>query len=378
MTRARIPVAGPWVTDLEVAYTADAARNAWYEHSGEYPLRFEEAFASFLGRHRAISLPSATSGIHLALAAAGIGPGDEVVVPALTWIATSAPVHYLGAEPVLVDVEPATWCISPSSFADAITDRTAAVIAVDLYGGVPEWREVEAIAAAHDLFVLEDAAEAVGSRYRGQLAGSFGDASVFSFHGSKTLTTGEGGLVAMDSPDLAERVALLRDHGRLPDDRFFNNTEVAYKYKMSALQAAFGLAQLERVGELVEKKRKIFSWYYERLHADERFMLNAEPPGTTNSYWMVTIVLASSLAIDVRALMATFGHHGIDTRPMFRPLHLIPAYAGSRVAERAAARVPVATSLDGRGLNLPSALSIEESDVDRVVEVLLRAVEEAG
>ncbi|MDX6244615.1 MAG: perosamine synthetase, partial [Frankiales bacterium] len=184
------PVAGPWITDLEQKYVADAVRDGWYERAGEWPARLEGDFAAAVGRQHAFALPSCTAGLHLALAALGVGPGDEVVVPEATWIASSAPVSYVGATPVFADIDPVTWCLSADSLAAAITERTRAVIVVDLYGGMPDWAALAAVTEPAGIPLIEDAAEAVGSTWRGRPAGGFGVASAFSFHGSKTLTTG--------------------------------------------------------------------------------------------------------------------------------------------------------------------------------------------
>lgn len=372
MTAERIPVAGPWITDKEIAYVTDAVATNWYEQAGEYVSRFESAFAAHTGRAFAVSLPSCTAGLHLTLAALGIGPGDEVIVPELTWIASSAPVSYVGATPVFVDVDSATWCLTPASIRAALTDRTKAIIAVDLYGSMPDYPEIQRLADEHGITVIEDAAEAVGSRLGGAPAGAFGVASVFSFHGSKTLTTGEGGMLVTDDEELAGRVNALRDHGREPRDRTFSNVEVGFKYKMSSLQAALGLAQLERLDELVDRKRQLFSWYRDRLsgHVD----LNAEPPGSYNSYWMVTAVVPEGCSMRTPALMAAFDELNIDTRPCFHPLSSIPAYAG-RGRGDASRRHPVSYSVSPRGINLPSALTLGEEHVDRVASALIRLID---
>ena len=188
-----IPVAGPWVTEKEVRYTADAAANGWYSSHNVYPERFERGFAEYVGVAHATSLPSCTSALHLALAALGIGPGDEVIVPDATWIATSAPISYVGAAPVFADIDGESWCLDPAALERAISPRTKAAIVVDLYGNMADMDAIAAIAKKHGIAIIEDAAEAVGSEYRGRKAGSFGDVATFSFHGSKTLTTGEGG-----------------------------------------------------------------------------------------------------------------------------------------------------------------------------------------
>ena len=247
----RIPVSGPWITQKEIDYVTDAAAHAWYSQANMYHERFEKAFAEYVGVRFATALPSCTSAIHLALLALGVGPGDEVVVPDVTWIASAAPITYVGATPVFADIEPDTWCLSADSFEACITPRTRAVIPVDLYGNMPDMDALGKVAARHGVAVVEDAAEAIGSEYRGRKAGSFGDAATFSFHGSKTLTTGEGGMLLANDEKIFRRASFLRDHGRAPGDKLFYNTEVAYKYKMSSMQAALGLAQLERIEELV-------------------------------------------------------------------------------------------------------------------------------
>src|SRR6266576_5644969 len=256
----RIPVAGPSITQKEIDYVTDAVTNAWYGNANVYHERFEKAFADYLGLTYAIALPSCTSAIHLSLLALGVGPGDEVVVPDATWIATAAPITYVGATPVFADIDEGTWCLSAGSFQECITGKTKAVIPVDLYGNMPDMDEILEVAARNNISVIEDAAEAAGAEYKGKKAGSFGDAGVFSFHGSKTLTTGEGGMLVTDRDDIHRQVLFLRDHGRQPGDNLFRNTEVAYKYKMSSMQAALGLAQLERIDELIEHKREIFDW----------------------------------------------------------------------------------------------------------------------
>jgi perosamine synthetase len=365
-----IPVSGPWITQKEVDYVADAAANAWYSNANCYHERFEKTFASYLNVRFAMALPSCTSAIHLSLAAKGIGPGDEVIVPEATWIASAAPVSYVGATAVFADIDPETWCMSPESFTACITPRTKAVIPVDLYGNVPDWENLRRIADKHNIFIVEDAAEAVGSEYKGRRAGSLGDTGVFSFHGSKTLTAGEGGLLATDHEEIYRRALFLRDHGRSPGDRMFFNTEVAFKYKMSSLQAALGLAQLERVEELVARKREIFSWYRARLADLPGVTLNAEPPGTRNSFWMVTIVLDQGYGIRKADLMEAFGREQIDTRPFFNPLSSLPAYRDFDHACQARERNRVAYRISATGLNLPSALNLTEKQVERVCQVL--------
>ena len=339
-------IAGPWITEKEVEYVSDAARNGWYENATLYRDRFESAFSEYVGRRYAITLPSCTSGLHLSLLTLGVGSGDEVIVPEITWIATAAPIVYVGATPVFADVDPESWCITAAAIEEARTPRTKAVIVVDLYGNMPDMDPILALG----LPVIEDAASAIGAVYDGRMAGSFGDISVFSFHGSKTLTTGEGGMLVTDYEEIYRKCLFLRDHGREPGDHTFRNTEVAYKYKMSDIQAALGLAQLERIDELVGRKRRIFGWYRDRL--DGR--MNSEAPNVFNTYWMTTVLLDRFEELRDR----------MDCRPMFHPLSSLPAFSWLPTRRLN----PVAYGL--RGINLPSSLNMTEEDVEVVVRCL--------
>lgn len=370
----RIPVAGPSITQREIDYVTDAVTNAWYGNANTYHRRFETAFAAYVGRKYAIALPSCTSAIHLSLLALGVEKGDEVIIPDSTWIASAAPISYVGATPVFVDVDEQTWCIRPETFEAAITDRTKAVILVDLYGSMPDMDRLLTIARARDIAVIEDAAEAIGSAYCGRLAGAFGEVSVFSFHGSKTLTTGEGGMLVTDRQDLYERAQFLRDHGRRPGDTQFFNTEVAFKYKMSSMQAALGLAQLERIDELVQRKRQIFGWYRQAFSEDDGIRLNAEPAGTRNSYWMVTAVWERSFRRGKNGIVEAMREGGIDVRPFFHPLSSLPAYEGVAGVKAATLNNIVSYDISSRAVNLPSGFTLAPDDVPRIRKTLLRAL----
>jgi perosamine synthetase len=366
----RVPIAGPSITPKEIAYVTDAVTRCWYQEANDYHERFQRAFADYLGLKYAMALPSCTSAIHLALAALGIGPGDEVIVPESTWIATAAPINYVGATPVFADVDEDTWCLSAASLAQRLSSRTKAVIAVDLYGGLPDYDALRAVCGPRGIPIIEDAAEAIGAEFRGKRAGSLGDVGVFSFHGSKTLTTGEGGMLVTDRADVLSRAEMLQNHGQAPDDRLYFNTEVGFKYKMSSMQAALGLAQLERIDELVARKRQIFAWYREELSAVEGIGLNQEPSGTKNSYWMVTAVIDEAFALPKAQLMEAFSAERIDTRPFFYPLSSLPAYGSLGGEAKWEAENAIAYRLSRQAVNLPSALNLTRGDVVRVCESL--------
>jgi perosamine synthetase len=367
----RIPVSGPSITEREIEYVTDAVKNAWYSQNKVYNERFEKAFADYLGVSFATSLPSCTSAIHLSLLALNIGKGHEVIVPDITWIASSAPISYVGATPVFADIDRKTWCISAESFEELISPRTKAVVVVDLYGNMPDADAIRKIAYQHDVAVIEDAAESVGGVYKGRKAGSFGDTGVFSFHGSKTLTTGEGGMLVTDNEAIYKRCLILSDHGRDPEDvRMFWQREVGFKYKMSCLQAALGLAQLERIDELVRRKRQIFSWYESELKAVDGLTLNYQAPNTKSTYWMVTVILDEIFGIEKEKLIGLLSDKNIDSRPFFYPLSSLPPYAGVKQAQEAQKRNKNAYSIARWGVNLPCGMNMTLEKVRYVCDSL--------
>jgi perosamine synthetase len=369
-----IPVAGPWITQKEIDYVADAAAHAWYENANIFHERFEKAFSHYIGTKYAMALPSCTSAIHLSLLSLGIGKRDEVIVPDLTWIATAAPITYVGASPVFADCNEKTWCISSDAFQECISPHTKAVIPVDLYGNMPDMDAIRDIAYDHGINIIEDAAEAIGSEYHGKLSGSFGDTGVFSFHGSKTMTTGEGGMLVTDRKDLYDRCLALRDHGRAPGEKMFWNAEVGYKYKMSSMQAALGLAQLERIDELVNRKRQIFTWYQQNLQSIGGITLNCEPSGTKNSYWMVTAIFDPKFRLVKEEIMQRMKENDIDLRPFFYPLSSEPAYSSLPAAHTAQERDVVSYRISPYGVNLPCGMNMTSEQVNYVCDAVKKVV----
>jgi perosamine synthetase len=279
-------------------------------------------------------------------------------------------VSYVGATPVFADIQSATWCLAPDSLSHCITKRTKAVIAVGLYGNMPDMDGLLAVTARHGIPLIEDAAEALGAEYQGKKAGSFGVTGVFSFHGSKTLTTGEGGMLVTNRKDLHRRVLFLRDHARSAGEKMFWNTEVGQKYRMSELQAALGLAQLERLEELLERKREAFKWYQEELSGIAGLTLNPEPLAGRNSYWMITAVLDPAVGLEKEHLIKELRRKNIDCRPFFYPLSSLPSYARLPQAAEARARNGICYATCPYGVNLPSALNLTRSQVAYVCDVL--------
>lgn len=364
------PISGPWITEKEIEYVKDAVTNAWYSKANMYNERFEKTFANYLDMRFAITLPSCTSAIHLSLLALEVGVDDEVIIPDITWIASAAPITYVGATPVFADIDEKSWCLSGESFRHLITDKTKAVIPVDLYGNMPEMQEIRHIAHKYNIAIIEDAAEAIGSEYEGQKAGSFGETGVFSLHGSKTLTTGEGGMLVTNIEDLFNRCLFLRDHGKNPGDKMFFNSEVAYKYKMSSMQAALGLAQLERIDELIEHKCRIYGWYRSELGPIKEITLNYEAPNIKNTYWMVTVIIDPKFRLNKETLILRMREKGIDCRPFFYPLSSLPAYEKSQQAKLARKRNKTAYKINQFGVNLPSGMNMTKEKVSFVCKTL--------
>jgi perosamine synthetase len=358
-----IPITGPSITEKEVKYVSEATRNGWYKNANKYIGEFERKFSSYIGTKYAIATSSCTGALHIALASLGIGKGDEVIVPDITWIATAAAVRYVGARPVFADIEPDTWCIDPRKMEKKITKRTKAVIPVHLYGHPADMAAIMAVAKRHNLRVIEDAAESIGSLYNGRKTGSFGDFSCFSFHGTKILTTGEGGILLTNNGRLYKRAYFLSNQGK--SKKPFWNTEVGLKYKMSNMQAALGTVQLSRIEEMIGKKIEIFNWYKERLGDVPGIKLNAERPGCKNNYWMITAILDKKFGLKKEALMKKLLKYGIVSRPFFYPLSSLPPFSEKT-------NNSVAYSLSPYALHFPCGLNITRSQVGYVCGTLLK------
>ncbi len=364
-----IPINKPSITELEISYVNDAITNGWGEHCYDYIHRFEKNFAAYQSVNYALATSSCTGAIHLALLALGIKPDDEVIIPEITWIATAEPVLYIGAKPVFVDVLENTWCIDPKKIEEAITNKTKAIIVVHIYGNLCNMNEIMKIADKHKLVVLEDAAEALGSEFYNKKAGSIADVGVFSFHGTKTMTTGEGGILVTNNQKIYEKAKILNDHGRNakdPENKMFWMRDYGYKYKMSNLQAALGCAQISRIEELVDKKREIFSWYKELLK-DIPCKLNPELENTKNSYWLPTVVFDKSLNFDRNAFFELCKKNGIDSRPFFFPLSSLPMFEIRK-------QNIVSYDIFERGINLPSHHDLEKSDARKIVNLLIEYI----
>lgn len=364
---SRIYYTKPSITELEIRYATDAAANGWGEKCYEYINRFEGAFKSHLGVKYAIATSSCTGALHMGMAALGIGAGDEVIMADTNWIATASPIVHLGATPVFVDILADSWCLDPEQVERAITPRTKAIVAVHLYGNLCDMNQLLAIGEKHGIPVIEDAAEAIGSIYHGRRAGSMGKFGVFSFHGTKTLTTGEGGMFVTNDPELYEHVLTFSNHGRARGQtKQFWSEMVGFKYKMSNIQAAIGCAQLERIDDLIEEKRRIFAYYGEALRALP-LKMNPEPAGIRNGYWMPSIVIDAAVSFDRDALLQEFKARNIDGRVFFYPLSMLPMF------ETQDSNI-VSYALFDRAVNLPTYSGLTDAEMDRVIACIASSI----
>lgn len=366
MTNKRhIPVAAPMLVGNEKAYVMDCLDTSWISSCGDYVEKFETAFARFCGTRHAVSCCNGTAALHLALLALGIGSGDEVIVPTLTFVATANAVTYCGARPVFVDSEPLTWTLDASLIEALITPRTKAIIAVHLYGHPADMDAINAVARRHNLFVIEDAAEAHGAEYKGRRVGTLGDIACFSFYGNKIIATGEGGMVATDDEKLARRVLQFKGQGMDFERRYWFPI-IGYNYRMMNISAAIGLAQLERVDWHLVRRQEIASWYRELLNDVPGLSWQDEQEWGRHVHWLFTIILNDQLSLCRDALMAALEKRGIETRPVFYPMHVLPPY---REAAQANA-YPVAESIAQRGLSLPTWAGLTHEDVHYVCDAL--------
>jgi perosamine synthetase len=364
-SQARIPVAAPILDGRETEYVLECLQSGWISSIGHFIGDFERAFADYCGVRHAVACSNGTTALHLALVALGVTAGDEVIVPALTYIASANTVTYCGATPVFVDCDPITFNMDPAQIEAKITPRTKAIMPVHLYGHPVDMGAVREIARRRGLKVVEDAAEAIGATYRGQMTGSLGDCAAFSFFGNKIITTGEGGMVTTDDDALAARLRLFRSQGMDPDRRYWFPV-IGYNYRLTNVAAAIGLAQLERVDAHLASRRWVAEGYDRRLAAfSPQIVRPATAPWAQHVFWMYTVLLPSGGRLSRDAVIAALEAQGIETRPVFCPLPLLPPYKGL-----AQGPFPNAVDVGERGLNLPTHGRLTDADLDRVVSAL--------
>lgn len=363
----RISVAEPKLAGNERKYVLDCLDTNWISSNGKYIGAFEEAFASFCGVKHAVAANNGTTALHLALVALGLEPGDEVIIPTVTYIATANAVRYCGATPVLVDVCVDTMNIDPKAIEAKITPRTKGIIPVHLYGHPADMTPISAIARKHGLWVLEDAAEAHGAEVDGKRVGGLGECATFSFFGNKIVTTGEGGMVTTDDDELATKLRLYRGQGVDPTRRYWFPV-IGYNYRMTNIQAAIGLAQMETIEAALEDRKALAKMYDEALAPlKDLLVLPETQAGMRHVYWMYTVFLRQGDEARRNAVMQALDEAGVETRPVFYPMHVLPPYKEDTV-------YPVADEWAQRGMNLPTHQFLTQSDIDRVATSLSKAL----
>lgn len=363
-----IPVCEPTLNGNEAEYVLDCIESNWISSAGKYIPRFEEAFAEACGTRYGVACVNGTVALHLALATLGIGPGDEVILPTFTMIATINAVTYTGATPVLVDSEPVTWNMDLNQVADKITPRTRIVIPVHTYGHPVDMDPLLELAERHGFYIIEDAAEAHGAEYKGRRAGSLGHAGCFSFYANKVITTGEGGMITTDDPDIAQLASHLRDHA-FSDERHFWHKYLGFNYRMTNLQAAVGLAQTEQMESFVRARRANAARYTAALQSIPGIVTPPEAGWAKSVFWMYSILVEDEFGMTRDQLRAYLAEHGIETRTFFIPMHLQPIYYQAFKGQR----YPASEMLCQRGFYLPSASSLTPREIDYITEMVRQA-----
>ena len=356
----KIPVYQPSLVGNEKKYVNDCLDSNWISSKGKYVSLFEKEFASYVNVNYATGVCNGTVALHLALLALGIGQGDEVIVPTLTYIASVNAISYTGATPIFVDSLPDTWQIDPEEVRKSITPRTKAIMAVHLYGHPCEMSVLKEIAAQYRLFLIEDCAEAIGSKYEGTHVGTFGDIATFSFYGNKTITTGEGGMVITNDQTIFDRVVHFKGQGLAKYREYWHDT-IGYNYRMTNICAAIGLAQLEQVETILSKKRHVAE-LYRKLLEGSNFEVHGEIGNVYHSYWMVSILVSQANQRDV--VREHLKQAGIETRPVFYPVHTMPMYSHKFQKHK------VAEDIGWRGINLPSYPDLEDQDIMKICDLL--------
>lgn len=364
-----ITIASPVLSGNELAYVTECIRTNWISSQGKYVRQFESMFSEIHNGYTALAVSNGTVALHLVLAALNIGKGDEVIVPDLTFVASINAILYTGATPVLVDIDPLSLNIDVTKIEALITSKTKAIMPVHLYGNPCNMDAIMLIANKHNLLIIEDAAEALGSLCKGQPVGTFGDVATFSFYGNKTITTGEGGMVIFKNPDVAQKAAMLRDHGMNKTKRYWHD-EVGFNYRLTNIQAAIGVAQLERLDEFVAAKRNIAHQYNNCLKDCGFFQLPQELDNTINSYWLYTLIVKDTAPFTRNEVMTYLDQLGIETRPVFYPAHEMPPYV--KFGNKTTLLNSIKSSYSG--FSLPSSVSLTSDEIDRVCDGLKKFI----
>ena len=360
-----IPISEPYLGNDELDNVIEAVKSSWISSKGKFIGEFEENFAKYHGVMYGISTSNGTAALHLALKTVGVEKGDEVIIPTLTFAATANAVLYCNGEPVLVDSNPEYWCIDPEKIEDKITKKTKVIIPVHLYGHPCDMDPIMDIAEDHDIYVIEDSAEAHGAEYKSKKVGTFGDISCFSFYGNKIITTGEGGICLTNDETFEKKIRILRDHGMNPNKRYWHDI-VGFNYRMTNLQAAIGVAQVNKLDKCINKKRELANYYQENLKEmrdDGLLSLHPEMPWAKCVYWIYSILLKQKFNLERDELIEELGKRGIDTRPLFYPINMMDPYFKGE-------KLPIAEELSSKGISLPSSTTLDYKEISYITETI--------
>jgi perosamine synthetase len=358
----KIPVAQPKIGKLEKTFVNQCLKSSWISSTGEYISQFEDRFAQYCGSKYAVSCNNGTAALHLALLALGIKPGDEVLLPSLTFIATANVVKYCGATPVFIDSDKQSWNINPQLLEPKINKNTKAIIPVHLYGHPASMDKIMQIAKKYHLYVIEDAAEAHGATFNNKKVGTFGDIGCFSFYGNKIITTGEGGMCITDNKKIMEKIVLFKNHGMSLKKKYYH-TVVGYNYRMTNIQAAIGLAQLNQIDHFLQIRKKIYTTYHSGLSSLSAIRFHPHTENIESVYWLFACLIKPQHKKNRNGLMHYLYNKGIDSRPFFHPITDMPYYKSTSVFR-------VAKSISQQGINLPTYVDLTNSDINFIVQTV--------
>jgi perosamine synthetase len=357
-----IPIMEPWIDHQEIDLVMDCLKSGWISSQGKYIGEFEKAFSEFCGARFGVATSNGTTALHLALLTLGIGPGDEVIVPALSFIATANVVVYTGAKPVFADVDKKTWTLDPSQLRPLITDRTKAIIPVHLYGHPADMEPIMALAEEYHLWVIEDAAEAHGAEYKGKRVGSLGNLGCFSFYGNKIISTGEGGMIVTDNPEWVAKAQILRDHGMSKKIKYWHPV-LGYNFRMTNVQAALGLGQMNKIEMIIDQKRRIAQTYSRGLEGVKGIGLPSEETWGKNVFWLYSILIHPETGKKRDDLIEYLHQFQVASRPVFFPMPDMPFYAPG-------GHFPTAQKISKQGISLPSGSSLTSEQIHYIIELI--------
>lgn len=372
----KIPSAGPSITNLEINNVSKAIKIGWGNKMNYYIDEFKQSFSKFTGLKYVLPTAHCTDAIHLAMKSLDIGPGDEVIVPDLTWVASAAPVVYVGAKPVFADVDPNSWCITPKSIENCITSKTKAVVVVDLLGNMPEWDEIIKLCKKKKIFIIEDASEAVGAKYKGKPSGNFGVIGVFSFNATKLIMSGQGGAFCTNSKKLYEKAKLLSHHGMNNEKskKHYWSEAIGHNYNWTNIQAALALAQLKRIKKLIKYKKELYNSYRYYLKSEKKVRLNSYSKNVSSDYWITVAIINKSLKLNKEKICKKFKKYKIDVRPMFYPLSSMKPFKEYIKRKNISKKNPVSYELSKYGICLPNGNNLKKSEVKYITQCLKKVL----